>query len=709
MFEDLDEVCNAIDRLEGKAPLKDLGHKNDIGRNSVPEAPQPEDAVQTCAPSRPTLSLEAALQLQRELYEGFANKDFQAELRELEEQHGKGYEGYGGEAERTALYLTVQSAILPKYGFEGSQAGVVAMLEAASCHNTNEEFRENRRMLNQLLGLEPTGEELSRRVGAAKGKGKGKGKGKDGPPSSSELSEATRAGLRAQLEAFMEGPETQLAMPPTITGLERKFLHEVSQELGLTSQSFGQGRDRYLCIFKSGTSVPSEGAAGDASPAAEEPEDTSGGRIFYSAVVLSEESKERLRSLCATAFKGGIPSSWTTHCEHMTICMGPLTRPLTEDSRSVADSIRQQTAALRERQEVELRVVSTGSDEQVLAVGVVGCTSCSRNPHITVATAPDAPPSRSNLIRKWNMLPVEEQLCLRGMVWQRGPERAEVPPAWSWAPQQGANTSETAAGQEAAAQAALAAEALACAVRLSRAFLRGERGGRPRTVDALRGVLVRRAIPRSLYAVHPAKLASALGEALPGAEEAVRYLELCLAAPPADPLQLFSAAGGAVPGAALQRVRRDLARLLGQGKLGQRACGPWLVSQAACPVDVDVEAVVQGLKEAGAINLGEDGAVQYLALGDESKAEARNKAAYLLPWPLKSADEAAAGGKWEIELERGWQEFDEVTTKLINKTLKAGSKTVEYSARRQQYTLDLTAMQQENQATGVARAIRPVA
>mmetsp|Transcript_92416 Transcript_92416/g.287554 ORF Transcript_92416/g.287554 Transcript_92416/m.287554 type:complete len:333 (+) Transcript_92416:79-1077(+) len=176
MFEDLDEVCNAIDRLEGKAPLKDLGHKNDIGRNSVPEAPQPEDAVQTCAPSRPTLSLEAALQLQRELYEGFANKDFQAELRELEEQHGKGYEGYGGEAERTALYLTVQSAILPKYGFEGSQAGVVAMLEAASCHNTNEEFRENRRMLNQLLGLEPTGEELSRRVGAAKGKGKGKGK-----------------------------------------------------------------------------------------------------------------------------------------------------------------------------------------------------------------------------------------------------------------------------------------------------------------------------------------------------------------------------------------------------------------------------------------------------------------------------------------------------------------------------------------------------
>mmetsp|Transcript_70584 Transcript_70584/g.228622 ORF Transcript_70584/g.228622 Transcript_70584/m.228622 type:complete len:559 (-) Transcript_70584:67-1743(-) len=180
MFEDLDEVCNAIDRLEGKAPLKDLGHKNDIGRNSVPEAPQPEDAVQTCAPSRPTLSLEAALQLQRELYEGFANKDFQAELRELEEQHGKGYEGYGGEAERTALYLTVQSAILPKYGFEGSQAGVVAMLEAASCHNTNEEFRENRRMLNQLLGLEPTGEELSRRVGAAKGKGKGKGEAPEG-------------------------------------------------------------------------------------------------------------------------------------------------------------------------------------------------------------------------------------------------------------------------------------------------------------------------------------------------------------------------------------------------------------------------------------------------------------------------------------------------------------------------------------------------
>ena len=34
-------------------------------------------------------------------------------------------------------------------------------------------------------------------------------------------------------------------------------------------------------------------------------------------------------------------------------------------------------------QEFELKVVSVGRDDHVLAVGVIGCTSCNRNPHIT--------------------------------------------------------------------------------------------------------------------------------------------------------------------------------------------------------------------------------------------------------------------------------------------------------------------------------------
>ena len=33
--------------------------------------------------------------------------------------------------------------------------------------------------------------------------------------------------------------------------------------------------------------------------------------------------------------------------------------------------------------EFELKVVSVGRDDHVLAVGVIGCASCNRNPHIT--------------------------------------------------------------------------------------------------------------------------------------------------------------------------------------------------------------------------------------------------------------------------------------------------------------------------------------
>ena len=82
----------------------------------------------------------------------------------------------------------------------------------------------------------------------------------------------------------------------------------------------------------------------------------------------------------------------------MTICMGPLSDPKTEDYRSVAprierfscgqsgaeaDSVKGQLLKYREGQRVELQVVSLGQNEDVMAVGVIGCVSCNRNPHIT--------------------------------------------------------------------------------------------------------------------------------------------------------------------------------------------------------------------------------------------------------------------------------------------------------------------------------------
>eukprot|EP00418_Pyrodinium_bahamense_P026969 CAMPEP_0179142934 /NCGR_PEP_ID=MMETSP0796-20121207/68694_1 /TAXON_ID=73915 /ORGANISM="Pyrodinium bahamense, Strain pbaha01" /LENGTH=258 /DNA_ID=CAMNT_0020842877 /DNA_START=23 /DNA_END=799 /DNA_ORIENTATION=- len=210
MFDDLDEICDKIDVLEGKTPLKSEGCSKAAASSSAPGPAPPRDDEQQLAPSVPLLpkptrerveeqqleveqaplghepeafgrrrptTLEHFLALQGELHERFASADFQRRLKQLEEVYGKGYEGYGGEQERAALFLTVHSEVLPRYGFEGTQAGVLEMLQVASAHNGNAEFRANRDALNQLLGLAPTPEDLAMGRGA-KGKGKGKLKGK---------------------------------------------------------------------------------------------------------------------------------------------------------------------------------------------------------------------------------------------------------------------------------------------------------------------------------------------------------------------------------------------------------------------------------------------------------------------------------------------------------------------------------------------------
>ncbi|CAK0897854.1 unnamed protein product [Prorocentrum cordatum] len=158
--------------------------------------------------------------------------------------------------------------------------------------------------------------------------------------------------------------------------------------------------------------------------------------VAYSALVGESRAPPGLLRARLRA-SGGIPAGWTTYCEHMTICMGPLQRPRTEDNRSCAEAVRRQTAALSVEQEMDLRVVSIGElPDSVLAVGVVGCPSCNKNPHIrrhvTVAVAPKKRPQLSNDIRRWTVLPAEEQVELHGAVWQRGAGRDHVPPGPAW-------------------------------------------------------------------------------------------------------------------------------------------------------------------------------------------------------------------------------------------------------------------------------------
>eukprot|EP00404_Azadinium_spinosum_P061656 CAMPEP_0180696066 /NCGR_PEP_ID=MMETSP1038_2-20121128/2779_1 /TAXON_ID=632150 /ORGANISM="Azadinium spinosum, Strain 3D9" /LENGTH=278 /DNA_ID=CAMNT_0022727517 /DNA_START=9 /DNA_END=845 /DNA_ORIENTATION=+ len=101
------------------------------------------------AESGSRLSLEQALSLQRELYLGFTSAAFRKSRAELEERCGKGLESYP--EERSRLFLTVQSKVLPRYGFEGNQNGVLEMLDVGARFNQNAEYREKRDQLNQLL------------------------------------------------------------------------------------------------------------------------------------------------------------------------------------------------------------------------------------------------------------------------------------------------------------------------------------------------------------------------------------------------------------------------------------------------------------------------------------------------------------------------------------------------------------------------------
>lgn len=97
------------------------------------------------------ITLEQALNMQKELYAAFSDFDFQDALEEVEAKHGKGYASLT--RHHTELFLTVQNAVLPKYGYPEGQRGVAQMFQDVSRFNSDPQFQRNRFMLNQLLNL----------------------------------------------------------------------------------------------------------------------------------------------------------------------------------------------------------------------------------------------------------------------------------------------------------------------------------------------------------------------------------------------------------------------------------------------------------------------------------------------------------------------------------------------------------------------------
>mmetsp|Transcript_41236 Transcript_41236/g.106691 ORF Transcript_41236/g.106691 Transcript_41236/m.106691 type:complete len:747 (-) Transcript_41236:170-2410(-) len=107
----------------------------------------------------PVLTRDQALQIQRQLLVGFASKEFQRKLMELEWALGKDTGQFL--SERQMLALEVQRFILPMYGFDAGPKGVKDMMKAFDAPHLvlEEEIMTNGVMLNHLLRVSLPGDD----------------------------------------------------------------------------------------------------------------------------------------------------------------------------------------------------------------------------------------------------------------------------------------------------------------------------------------------------------------------------------------------------------------------------------------------------------------------------------------------------------------------------------------------------------------------
>lgn len=109
-----------------------------------------EAVVTTAMPDQTvSLTLVQALNLQRELCEGFSQKSFQQQLSKLRSRFPKATDEFF--AELSELLLSVQSPALLRYGFEDTKNGVLFMINAINRFTNNPEIARRHREINKLL------------------------------------------------------------------------------------------------------------------------------------------------------------------------------------------------------------------------------------------------------------------------------------------------------------------------------------------------------------------------------------------------------------------------------------------------------------------------------------------------------------------------------------------------------------------------------
>jgi len=196
--------------------------------------------------------------------------------------------------------------------------------------------------------------------------------------------------------------EGSLSFPKTLNGFERKIVHTAAERFGLISQSFGEGQDRYITVFRAAEGQRTSGCnlskQSEGSPSSkQEPANGSGGTTLQTTVVVLNGGS---RAALLQAI-GEFPQDWQVLGSHMMICDGPLVAPSTRDRRSIGSDILDRVAALRPGAEVELRVVSVARAARALAVGVLGVPAVTRNPHVIVAVAPGEGSSAGDRLEDW--------------------------------------------------------------------------------------------------------------------------------------------------------------------------------------------------------------------------------------------------------------------------------------------------------------------
>jgi hypothetical protein len=179
------------------------------------------------------------------------------------------------------------------------------------------------------------------------------------------------------------------------------------------------------------------------------------------------------------------------------------------------------------------------------------------------------------------------------------------------------------------------AYALTVAVSTSWAFIRTQHGSRPKHIDTLRTVLERHSIPKKFFVLHPASLAHALGDMLPEKDAILKLLDARLRVPSIDPLNIF-ADPGSIPASTLERVHRDLARLVSKQTFTKpEGILQWLLSQSYCHMRIDVDAVIGGLEDLGALIIDMNNVVWYVDAMVDFKGDVALFLPYLQPWLLE--------------------------------------------------------------------------